>query len=245
MHVIFNADDFGLTPGVNLGIIAASQTGVVRSTTLMVGMEADKQAIDLAKLNPSLSVGLHLRFTAGISLTAAPSLTDKNGRFFTYKVFDQMRGLCERQIADEIIAQIDYFLATGIPLSHIDSHHHAHTHPQILPVVKEIARDYHLPLRDYGYPASARKHTKYHFNSDFYGEDISIDTIVGIINQHQNDTDILEIMCHPAYIDQCLLDTSNYNLPRAKELAILTDKGLITQLDMMGVTLGDYSIFSD
>ena len=49
MQVIFNADDFGLTHGVNQGIKDAHLKGVVNSTTLMVGMSADKEAVELAK----------------------------------------------------------------------------------------------------------------------------------------------------------------------------------------------------
>lgn len=245
MHVIFNADDFGLTPGINLGIIAANQVGVVRSTTLMVGMTAEKQAIELAKNTPSLHVGIHLRFTTGVPLTSASSLTDQNGSFFSCHQFRQKQHFSEQQITDEITAQIEYFLTTGIQLSHIDSHHHAHIHPQILPIVKDFARYYNVPLRESGYLNSTKNQAKYYFYSGFYGENATINTILNIINQHRNDTDILEIMCHPAYIDQLLLDSSSYALPRAKELEILTDEKFIMQLQEQDIILSDYSVLLD
>jgi len=245
MHVIFNADDFGLTPGVNLGIVAASQSGVVRSTTLMVGMAAEKHAIDLASSVTSLKVGLHLRFTAGAPLTAAHSLTSENGQFLVKDNYWQNKDFVEQQIADEVIAQVEHFLASGVSLSHIDSHHHAHTHPQILPVVQELARYYKVPLRECGKYGVTSSDCRYIFCDDFYGDDISVDKLLGIINKHKNCCDVLEIMCHPAFIDQPLLDDSAYNVIRAKELAILTDGSLHERLENQGVEICDYSILSN
>ncbi|WP_029809312.1 ChbG/HpnK family deacetylase, partial [Vibrio parahaemolyticus] len=72
MKVIFNADDFGLTQGVNTGIVKSHQDGVVKSTTMMVGMDAEQHAIELANQNPDLKIGVHLRFTAGAPLTEHP-----------------------------------------------------------------------------------------------------------------------------------------------------------------------------
>ncbi|MDF4952104.1 ChbG/HpnK family deacetylase, partial [Vibrio parahaemolyticus] len=54
MKVIFNADDFGLTRGVNNGIVKAHQQGVVHSTTMMVGMDAEQHALELARHNSGL-----------------------------------------------------------------------------------------------------------------------------------------------------------------------------------------------
>ncbi|WP_428434267.1 chitin disaccharide deacetylase [Photobacterium profundum] len=244
MHVIFNADDFGLTPGVNLGIVAASQSGVVRSTTLMVGMEADKHAIDLASSAASLKVGLHLRFTAGAPLTAAHSLISDNGQFLVKENFKHRKDFVEQEIADEVTAQIECFLASGLSLSHIDSHHHAHTHSQILPVVQELARYYKVPLRECGKGGLISNNCQYIFSDEFYGDGISVNQLLGIINKHENRCDVLEIMCHPGFIDQPLLDVSAYNVIRAKELDILTDENLLEALDKQGIEVCDFSIFS-
>ncbi|PSW02669.1 chitin disaccharide deacetylase [Photobacterium lipolyticum] len=245
MHVIFNADDFGLTPGVNLGIVAASQSGVVRSTTLMVSMAAEKHAIDLASSAASLKLGLHLRFTAGAPLTAAHSLTCDSGQFLVKENFWHRRDFSEQQIADEVTAQVEHFLASGLSLSHIDSHHHAHTHPQILPVVQELARFYKVPLRECGKYGVTSNDCRYIFSNDFYGDDISVDKLLDMIKKHKHRCDVLEIMCHPAYIDQPLLDVSSYNVLRAKELAVLTDGHLHEALERQGVEVCDFSILSN
>lgn len=244
MHVIFNADDFGLTPGVNLGIIAACQSGVVRSTTLMVDMRAEKHAINLASSAPSLKVGLHLRFTAGTPLTTAHTLRGENGQFLLQEEFWQRQDFSEQQIADEVTAQIEHFQALGQSLSHIDSHHHAHTHPQILPVVKEIARYYQVPLRGCSKDGVTSNDCRYIFSDDFYGDDVSVDKLLNIINKHQNHCDVLEVMCHPAFIDQPLLDASAYHVLRAKELSVLTDASFYDAIEKQGIKVCDFSILS-
>lgn len=245
MHIIFNADDFGLTSGINLGIVEACQSGVVRSTTLMVGMEAEQQAIALAAATPQLKVGLHLRFTAGTPLShGASSLVDENGQFLDKSVLAQKKTFCQQQIADEAIAQIEAFRKHGIDLSHIDSHHHAHMHPQILPVIQYIAREYHVPLRGTGYSDARLTDCRYHFTDRFYGSELSVDSLLALISQYHGDVDVLEVMCHPAHVDPSLISMSGYSHERAQELAILTDSYLQDRLDQLGVVIGDYSVLS-
>src|SRR5436190_3388019 len=60
MILIVNADDFGMTPGVNRGIISAHESGIVTSTSLMVRGAAAAEAVELAREHPQLSVGLHV-----------------------------------------------------------------------------------------------------------------------------------------------------------------------------------------
>ena len=60
MRVIFHGDDFGLTPGVNRGIIRAFKHGLLTSTSIMAVGEAAEEAMALALENPDLDVGIHL-----------------------------------------------------------------------------------------------------------------------------------------------------------------------------------------
>ena len=236
MHVIFNADDFGLTTGVNLGIAHACQLGVVRSTTMMVGMAAQQHAEQLASQLPSLSVGLHLRFTAGAPLTNATCLVGEDGQFLSKDQFWQREVFDGQQVADEVTAQIEYFLATGLPLSHVDSHHHVHLHPKLQPVVEEVVSGYRIPLR----ASRAYNTQQYVFSQSFYGDGLSLDKLLAIISRFRGRCEVLEIMCHPAFVDQPLLEASSYALPRAMELDILTDKRLLQALCRWGVTLGGF-----
>ncbi|MGF1686294.1 chitin disaccharide deacetylase [Photobacterium japonica] len=245
MQIIFNADDFGLTEGINRGIINACDAGVVRSTTFMVGMAAESHAIALASATPQLKVGVHLRFTAGVPMShGATTLIDDNGLFVDKSVLMKKTDICQRQVADEAMAQIATFLAHGLPLSHIDSHHHAHTHPQILPVIQAIARHYQVPLRGTGVVGGALSSCRYHFTDRFYGRELSVEGVIALARQYQGEVDVLEVMCHPAYVDDGLVAMSGYSHERAQERAILTDTRLMAQLNEFGIRIADYSALS-
>ena len=127
MKLIVNADDFGLTRGVNLGIIEAFQQGIVRSTTLMVGMPAERHAAELATLNPGLKVGIHLRLTAGTPMAEnVPTLLDQTGKLQNQSQFWDNQSMNSEEIERELRAQIEHFLSLGVELSHMDGHHHCH-----------------------------------------------------------------------------------------------------------------------
>src|SRR5690242_9856069 len=59
-RLVVNADDFGLSPAVNLGILRAHAEGIVTSTSLMVRQPAAEAAAEDARTVPALSVGLHV-----------------------------------------------------------------------------------------------------------------------------------------------------------------------------------------
>lgn len=107
----------------------------------MVGMPAEQHAVQLAKQLPDLKIGLHLRFTAGRPLTGERNLTDEHGVFTAYRDFWQRRDYQPEAIYHEAIAQVEHFLKLGLTLSHLDSHHHAHTHPQLAPIIYEVAKN--------------------------------------------------------------------------------------------------------
>src|SRR4029077_15643507 len=83
-RLIINADDFGISRGVNIGIIEAAEAGIVTSASLIVNLPASAAPLDRAPSCPPLSLGLHLNLTVGRPLTAAASLTrGDTGEFFT------------------------------------------------------------------------------------------------------------------------------------------------------------------
>ncbi|HEU5322490.1 MAG TPA: ChbG/HpnK family deacetylase, partial [Methylomirabilota bacterium] len=106
-RLIVNADDFGLTPGVSAGILAAHRHGIVTSTTALVtaALDAEQAAAALAA---GLGVGLHVNLTLGAPLTRAASLVDAGGRF----VRDARRAAARARAADvraEVEAQVARF----------------------------------------------------------------------------------------------------------------------------------------
>src|SRR5438067_12769786 len=83
-RLIVNADDFGMSEAVNEAIIRAHRQGVLTSASLMVTGEAAAQAVQLAKENPGLAVGLHLVAVMGRSVlpqSEIPTLVDAAQNF--------------------------------------------------------------------------------------------------------------------------------------------------------------------
>lgn len=137
-RLIVNADDLGLTPGVNRGIVEANQQGIVTSATLMANGAAFDDAIRVMTTVPSLAIGCHvdliqlspvLRPDQVASLVAGehfrPGFAALAGR--------AMRGkLDPAEITAEAAAQIRKLQAAGVKVSHFDTHKHTHVFPPVL-----------------------------------------------------------------------------------------------------------------
>lgn len=148
-YLIVNADDFGMTSGVNRAVIEAHARGILTSTTLMANMPAFDEAVRLAKEHTSLGVGLHFNITQGAPVAEASrvgSLLDERGEFFgasTALLRQMLTGkLRVREIEIELRAQIEKVLAAGLRLTHVDSHKHSHALPPISAVIARVIGDY-------------------------------------------------------------------------------------------------------
>jgi chitin disaccharide deacetylase len=147
-ELILNADDFGLTKGVNEGIIRAYQDGVLTSTTLMANGSAFDDAVELARANPKLGVGCHLVLAGGPPVAPPediPSLVDENGllppslgKFVARVSCGEVRA---RDIKRELHAQIEKIRAAGIEPTHLDTHKHTHAHPRVMKVLAQVAQE--------------------------------------------------------------------------------------------------------
>jgi hopanoid biosynthesis associated protein HpnK len=147
-RLILNADDFGLTAGVNRAIIELHQAGVLTSATLMARAAATEEAIELARSTHSLGVGCHVVLVDGEPVLRAhdlPTLVDpRTGRFRpTIGAFLQQfltRRIRPSEIEAEAAAQIALLQNRGLRLTHIDTHKHTHMFPAVLRAVLRAAR---------------------------------------------------------------------------------------------------------
>jgi chitin disaccharide deacetylase len=161
-RLIVNADDFGYTHGVNSGVIRGFRDGIITSTTIMASGAAFEDAVELAKQNPRLGVGVHLVLVGESSVEAAsaiPSLADGKGRLpatlaiLTRKLLTgAVRG---EDIAREFRAQIKKVVCAGIEPTHVDSHKHTHSHPRVMEQVVRVAEEFGIrrvrkPFEDAG-----------------------------------------------------------------------------------------------
>ena len=146
-RLIVTADDFGLSPEVNAAVERAHREGVLTSASLMVGERAAPEAIEVARRNPRLAVGLHLTLTDGAPVLPPerlPALARADGRFR-----DDMAGVglalaasaaARAQLRAEVAAQVEAFRATGLACDHLNAHKHFHMHPVIAAVAFRAAR---------------------------------------------------------------------------------------------------------
>lgn len=130
-HLIVNADDFGYSHGVSLGIMEAHRQGIVTSTTTMVNIPYAADAIALALVDtPALGLGLHLNVTAGkpvLPPDAVPDLVGIDGEFLPREqALIGLQSINAAQLEAELRAQLNHFIQlAGRPPDHLDSHHHA------------------------------------------------------------------------------------------------------------------------
>jgi hopanoid biosynthesis associated protein HpnK len=165
-RLIVNADDFGLSASANAAIIRGHREGILTSASLMLNEPGFEEAVALARENPRLGVGLHLTLLCGhstLSPKEIPGLVNGKAEFRNNPA---CAGLCyffrrelRPQLRAEIIAQFEKFRATGLPLDHVDSHHHMHAHPVVFRILIETAESLgitHLRLTSEPFGVHAR-----------------------------------------------------------------------------------------
>ena len=147
-QLILNADDFGLTPGINRAVEELHQAGALTSATLMASGPAFDHAVEVAERNPALGVGCHLVFVDGTPVAPPGTISSLLGTSTAFRAsypsFVQavlLGSILQQDIATEAEAQIRRLQAAGIHVTHVDSHKHTHLLPGIArPVLQAAAR---------------------------------------------------------------------------------------------------------
>ncbi|MCQ2359218.1 MAG: ChbG/HpnK family deacetylase [Phascolarctobacterium sp.] len=161
-YLIINADDFGLHEQINKGIIKGHTEGIITSTSIMPTAPAFEEAVELAKANPDLGIGIHLTLC-----TCVPSCLPKNkvstllgsdGNFLPSYVNFAKRyytgGVKSSELEAELRAQFEKALSCGLNITHVDSHQHTHMLPGINALVIKLCKEYNVervrvPKEDY------------------------------------------------------------------------------------------------
>ena len=148
-RLILNADDFGLTPGINRAVAELNEAGVLTSATLMANGPAFDDAATIARRLPALGVGCHVVLTDGVPLSdpaAIPSLLGRDRKSFRPTLGEFVRALLAGRIRDaeialEIRAQIQRLRDSGISVTHVDTHKHTHIFPAVLRPLLRVAAE--------------------------------------------------------------------------------------------------------
>jgi predicted glycoside hydrolase/deacetylase ChbG (UPF0249 family) len=146
-RLILNADDFGLTPGVNRAIGELHSAGVLTSATLMANGAAFEDAVTIARTHPTLGIGCHIVLTDGIPVSppeTIPSLIGADRKSFRLSLLDFLQALFrgrirEEDVAREALAQIQKLQRAGIEITHLDTHKHTHLFPTITRPLLNVA----------------------------------------------------------------------------------------------------------
>lgn len=149
--VVVNADDFGLTPRVNAGIVRAYEEGVVTSASLMPVGKGFEDAVQHYRACPGLDIGVHLTLVGerpllreGSSLARDGGHMPRTARSF---VSDFVLGRIRKDdVERELRSQIERVIDKGVSVSHLDSHQHLHAFPGITEVVHRLADEYRIPF---------------------------------------------------------------------------------------------------
>jgi predicted glycoside hydrolase/deacetylase ChbG (UPF0249 family) len=215
---VVNADDLGMSAGVNEGILEAHTNGIVTSASLMVSRHGAAHAASLLDAHPSLSVGLHLEADDVHDLDDPP------------------------QAAELFAAQLERFRElTAREPTHIDSHHHVHLENGRLEHFRALARPLGVPVRHdgrVGYIGAFFAQSQPGV-SDL--ELISRSFLVRLLAREARG-ELSELGCHPGKATGDF--RSSYRDERAVELATLTETGLRAEIEALGMALVSYRALS-
>ena len=224
--LIMNADDFGLSSGVNAGVKVAHEEGIVTSAGLMVRGRAAAEAVDYARRTPSLSLGLHVDLGEWEFLEGE------------WRPRYDLAGKNEADARAEARAQLELFRGlVGRDPTHIDSHQHLHVGSTATLALAEIGEELGVPVRHL--TDGVRYLGEFYGQSDKgapHPETVTLASLIGLIRTLP--PGVTEMSCHPAtQVDF----ESAYGGERVIEMEILCDPELRRVIENEGIALRSFS----
>jgi predicted glycoside hydrolase/deacetylase ChbG (UPF0249 family) len=224
--LVVNADDFGLSDGVNEGIARAHEDGIVTSASLMVLRPAAAEAAAYARRRGELGVGLHVELG---------EWRFERGRWLT--VHERVPPASAEMVAEEIRGQLAEFrrLMAADP-THVDSHQHVHLREPARSVVGALGRELGVPVRHL---------SPIRYCGDFYGQTdegrplphaISSAALLSVLERLG--PGMTELCCHPAAREDF---ESSYRGERIRELETLTDRSVRAAVHAAGLQLSSFA----
>lgn len=222
-YLIVNADDFGLSPGVNRGIIEAHERGIVTSTSLMVRHDAAAEAAAYLRGHPRLGAGLHVdlgewAFRGGewVPVYEVVPVDDHNA------------------VQREVERQLESFRRlVGAEPGHLDTHQHVHKREAARTILCELGSRLGVPVRHFT--------PGLRYCGEFYGQTtegapchhaIGVEAMLGLLSRME--AGVTELACHPGMQEE--LNTM-YRDERAMEVAVLCDPIIRAALSDFGIRL--------
>lgn len=261
-QLIINADDMGMSPGINYGIIKAYKEGIITDVSLMTCMPYTEEAVNLLKKEaPDLSVGIHLCLTSQgnakpvLSKEEVPSLVDENGFFPRRPPVKKLWGFIPymefpnfkiEEVEKELTAQVKKAIDLGIDITHLDSNEGFHNlNSEYLKIVIKLAKKLNVPVR---WPNPFKLFllkkekilTTDYLHYTFYGvpREKKEEYFVNFLKRLKNG--LTEFIVHPSLNCEILAKLSPSGPSREKELEILCKKEIKELIEKLNIKLTSF-----
>jgi len=220
--IIVNADDFGINEIVTKEIERMIVLGAISSTSIMANGLCLAEVKRIAVAHPEISFGVHLCLSEFGSVTKSSvlydaGLIDEHGQFL-HKAILGSNKLCDmnvrKAIGEELNAQIDIVSSLGIPISHVDSHHHVHTIFLLREVFSEVLRRrglFRIRIGEDFRSLRTKRHLwlwnrRVKLNSYYRSSFTTTDAFYSYAEYMKRGTlkkqeEVVELMCHPGHPD--------------------------------------------
>ncbi len=239
MDIIINADDFGLTGGINRSVVTLLEQNIVSSSSVMIGAN---NALDGCKLLCAVGlanrVGVHLQVTSSsppyaplksISLPKdIPTLVDENGYFKSKNSANQINPEeVEVEWEKQIIKTCEVL---GEVPSHINTHYHMHLNSELMPIYLKLAAKYNIPVRG-GVKLNQIDGSSFGVkstvlcNEEWSGKNNSLDSLKQIFLDAKDvvGSGVFELLTHPGFCDDDLMAASSWNTVRENDYNVLME----------------------
>jgi len=252
-YVIINADDYGLSEGVNRGIVECFRAGVVTNAGFIVNTDASAHGAQLAK-ESGLPLGLHLNLFSS-SHPKGHELFGPSARLREILRQREEEGREDVDVREEeipiILEEVDRQIAAFVDLvgrrpNHLSYHFGLHFVPRLFDALVSHASKLRIPFRlgrqyDRGDRELPFCRHPDRWIDDFHG--------VGLTAQHlfacleRVGEGVNEISVHPGYQTDGFSDP--YGTERENELRILLSSDVRERLRRGDFILTDYSILEE
>ncbi|MBT7886202.1 MAG: ChbG/HpnK family deacetylase [Gammaproteobacteria bacterium] len=268
--LILHIDDMGFCHAANAASLACLTEGSATCASILVNGPWFQEAVQMAKANPQLDLGVHLTLTAEYPTYRWPALSsrdpetgllDADGYLWATRE-DAVRKVSVAAAEGEMRAQIDGALAAGIDVTHIDTHMGSVVHPKFLGSYLRLAHEYGVPAF---LPRITRDRLQALGEGDMADEflqvlamidtdqvptldDIIIETLVPMTSKHDFYRDLIKgvqpglthLLFHPAVAGAELEAIADTHASRHADYEAFLDRSLRDFAESLGIHLVGY-----
>nr|WP_145403610.1 ChbG/HpnK family deacetylase [Paenibacillus xylanexedens] len=252
MKLIVNADDYGITMKVSEGIVLGMKQGLITDTSALVNSVHFERSSAMALEAGITAMGVHLNLTfmtPVLEASAVQSIVNESGRFYRKPELIPA-SYNPGEVRAELKAQIEKFLASGLRLNHLDTHHGVSIKDaQMLDLIIELAQEYNVPMRRddilsrelEGRLADAGIRSTDMLCGDPAMPSLQEAWFRSVLEQYKDTDCTVEIAGHPGYADEELRSISSLVEEREHDLALLMNPALRQYVRDQGIQLISYS----